>query len=78
MIPFISISMKGKNIVSENTPMVSRGQAWQGGCFVQKAWRSLWGNGNVPFMIVVMVTWLHTFVKTHWNVHSKLMNCILC
>lgn len=32
---------------------------------------TLWEDGNVLFLTVVVVTWVHTFIKTHWYLHFK-------
>ena len=33
---------------------------------------------EVLYILIVVVTWMYTFVKTHWTVHFKCIKCKLC
>ena len=49
MIPFIRVSAKGKNIMSQNMLVVFRCQNWQQWFWVQKSMTELLSNGNILF-----------------------------
>lgn len=74
MRPFIWYSRKGNTIGTENK-LISRSLGWKQskGLTAQRKERTLKVMELFFILILVKITWLHMFVKTHENMHFKIL-----
>lgn len=65
MIPFTWDSRKDLPVVIESKPVISKGQGWGKELTVKEGKGTAFGDKVFYIMIMMMLTWLDTFFKTH-------------